>query len=59
MQTGVDPFGSVPKLERIGLECTQNLLYPIQFGSAIVGFIMGAPDDSSKRELEKYHSDID
>ena len=32
---GADPFGSVPKLERIGLACARDLLYPIQFGSAI------------------------
>ena len=29
------PFGSVPKLERIDLTYPRNLLYPIQFGSAI------------------------
>ena len=33
MHTGADPFGSVPKLERIGLAYTRGLLYPIQFGS--------------------------
>ena len=37
---GADPFGSVPKLERIGLEYTRDLLYPIQFASAI-GTSMG------------------
>ena len=26
-QTGADPFGSGPKLERIGLACTRDLLY--------------------------------
>ena len=35
VHTGADPFGSGPKLERIGLACTRDLLYPIQFGSAI------------------------
>ena len=32
---GADPFGSGPTLERIGLACTRDLLYLIQFGSAI------------------------
>ena len=35
VHTGADPCGSGPKLERIGLACTRDLLYPIQFGSAI------------------------
>ena len=35
VHTGADPFGSGPKLERIGLVCTRDLLYLIQFGSAI------------------------
>ena len=35
VHTRADPFGSGPKLERIGLACTRDLLYPIQFGSAI------------------------
>ena len=33
--TRADPFGSVPKLVRIGLPCTREHSYPIQFGSAI------------------------
>ena len=35
VHTRADPFGSVPKLERIGLAYTRDLLYPILFGSAI------------------------
>ena len=35
VHTGADPLGSGPKLEWIGLACTRDLLYPIQFGSAI------------------------
>ena len=33
MRTGVDPFDSDFKQEWIGLAYTQDLLYPIQFGS--------------------------
>ena len=32
---GADSFGSVPKLERIGLAYTRDHIYLIQFGSAI------------------------
>ena len=35
VHTGADQFGSGPKLERIALACTRDLLYPIHFGSAI------------------------
>ena len=35
MHTGADPCGFVPKLERIGLAYTRDLIYLIQFGSAI------------------------
>ena len=35
MHTGADPFGFVPKLERISLVYTRDLIYLIQFGSAI------------------------
>ncbi len=35
VHTRADPFGSVPKLVRIGLPCTREHSYPIQFGSAI------------------------
>ena len=35
VHTGEDPFESVPKLDRIGLASTRDLLYPIQIGSAI------------------------
>ena len=35
VDTGADPFGFVPKLERIGLAYTRDLIYLIQFVSAI------------------------
>ena len=35
VHTGAVPFGFVPKLERIGLVYTRDLIYLIQFGSAI------------------------
>ena len=35
MHTGADQFGFVPKLERKGLAYTLDLIYLIQFGSAI------------------------
>ena len=35
VHTGADPFGFVPKQERIGLAYTPDLIYLIQFGSAI------------------------
>ena len=33
--TGVNPYGFVPKLERIGLAYTRDLIYLILFGPAI------------------------
>ena len=35
VHTGADPFGFVPKLERIGLAYTRDPIYLIQFGSAV------------------------
>ena len=35
LHTGADPFGFGPKLERIGLGYTRDLIYLTQFGSAI------------------------
>ena len=35
MHTGVDPSGSVPRLDRIGLANTQDHCYPMQFSSSI------------------------
>ena len=35
MHAGADPFGSVPKLERIGFAYILDLLYPIRFASSI------------------------
>ena len=32
---GADPFGFVPKLERIGLAYTRDFIYLIQLGSDI------------------------
>ena len=34
-ENGTVPFGTVPKLVRIGLAFTRELLEPFQFGSAI------------------------
>ena len=34
MHMGADPFGFVPKLERVGLAYTRDLIYLIQLGPA-------------------------